>query len=213
MFKKQEEKSFLQINADWHQKPDPSSIFILHVPGGWTENQVAYTNLSWKANFEQKRLVAPMLVMIEEPLSLVGYSVEALTKKCIFYYAELVEGDDPTYLTGERWLEPIHTNPYDRESPVLGKPPEFCCEDMSKVISADSWGQTFKVRLGHAGFDRDTPSLIITGDYTHDRPETSLNCCPWCGAQVLILPNIKLKRTSNSEQRTVTETYSRYEEA
>ena len=100
-------------------------------------------------------------------------------KKCKIYYATVVRSEGSWARVGEKVPEPVRV---EGRSP-LGKVPEFCCEAMRLAC--------------------DSPTLYIEGEHITIREFDShavsnINFCPFCGAKIVFIPNLRLQAVKYS---------------
>lgn len=99
-----------------------------------------------------------------------------MPKPCVFYYATLVEADAKSWAkVGSFEMEPVAQK--DREP--IGKPPDFCCEEMVGVS---------KTSVITVGFSAAGPKLVIRGE----SQARIISFCPFCGASIF-QQNTKLR--------------------
>ncbi len=94
-----------------------------------------------------------------------------MAKKCVIYYATVVESEYTWNRKGSVSIEPVQVW---GEEP-LGKVPEFCCTELKDAR------EYHLVTAGGAGF------------YYREALDKKVNFCPFCGAKIVFKEHLKLK--------------------
>ncbi len=115
-----------------------------------------------------------------------------MSKQCRIYYGTVVNEDGGNWaIKGSHELEPIRV---EGRSP-FGREPEFCCAEFAKVWTTHYF--SFHSVTGH-----EEPTVSFYPRYGSQQP-MKITLCPFCGAQILCIEDLKLRAIKITVTRTI----------